>query len=1468
MDYSCIHKPVRLNMDVDPKYLSEDASFYILNSERNLNGVTGTLGKTTPLAANEVLCELEQPGGENYSVGSHNAILVNETYDWVYNSNGTHYIKRIKGDGECEIVYHDPCLELSADPKHSVEQWRAGIRLEKVCANRHGKYLVWANGLENIGYLDVEAAIATNNFTTPFFNICPDPCAYWQLCVPDPCGCLKAEWVPLPESEVSLTNHLVDVGVKIMFRQIYYDLRATEWSTPSSLYFQDSKGCFDNSLGFSRCLKMRVPVGNPMVEKIEIAYSLDNGVTWLLYDTIEKYKKYNSSQQYWYQRDLSEQVSSTFSEEDCAFDYYFCNDKQCQPIDAVEISRVYNPIPRFAQGFIRIKDSYGFYNYITGNCPVDKNEIDKFSVGINCESEDCDTEYATVTVRAVIYNFEHDRMQFVYRLGGANDSVPDDISDTAMFGGLQPALDGGFDTGYDQEFVQKTRNFIVYIDGTEYWAQMKQWYSDASFTNVYETGIISAMDSVKTKNRFRRAAQNGEFLYQEAKIKVPKGTKGFLRLASNKATGNDQDTSTYVIGILNNLSDYRGNQISGYDNTVEDIYFDTCDGDVVLREAFVIQDNAVDTAASVSASAYYGYIKDANGRPVEGATMYVSGAPMSITDFNGFYHFYKFPGINGNIQIDVEVETSCSTSGGFSIIESFIASGQAGASTQVDYTITSEAYKNGFYAIIKQQINDCNGQGIGGIRVSISGSKYAVTDGTGEATFRIRNFASRDRSVRTVAIDFNGCFTLNCDNQCSACMPTNTSATTPCYQYKPEIDLVAFVLNKLAATQNKIGLKAGGNYPMGFVVKWPCGKQSAVNEIGSLNIPKTQEKDKLGFCSFTYNGTGMVLPEGASCIDIVRGINLNTYELQWIVDSIERTGNNKIKLTIQSLNDYNAKYLFKTNTVYQWIKGDRVEFIRNGDGAILTTAVNGLLNYLTVSPANDEEASGISSEDNANYFNQLLIDDDGRLDAITPGAIIELQRPKECQTQPTYYSICATLQIGADRKLEIPTGTFDSFDTFLVSRQIDYVDSKGNNVTLPSQLFEHRNPSDFWGTDQGMSDIGKAYFINKFENERRFGRNISLNAPGQFNFFGDLVKTFEAPEQGDITAAFIVDGQIILAVGEFDSFMAQASNDLVRVGSDGVIRAASPDQVISEAQPKLLGQYGCQYPHVGSVYFGDGYAQWCDVNKNAYVTHDYNVAVDCSLGKMQTYFKRRYREMQANNETEADFLNHYRFSTGLNGVTNALALTIKKLRHSGINNDHKPFISPNSTTLYHQPSKDFLGFASFTQESYSMINLLDERGCAFISYLNGVPYLHPVIPEKFNEFNGVAVDRVVGVAINKFPEKIKIPISLELQDDIMWFVSEVTTTDTPFRSEIPPIKLKKEERKWNASFLKDINSRGGLYSGKNARDYAILVTFVRDNTDGLKYGTINDSKRILYDELDLIIFKWQLSEQSGMTENL
>jgi hypothetical protein len=295
--------------------------------------------------------------------------------------------------------------------------------------------------------------------------------------------------------------------------------------------------------------------------------------------------------------------------------------------------------------------------------------------------------------------------------------------------------------------------------------------------------------------------------------------------------------------------------------------------------------------------------------------------------------------------------------------------------------------------------------------------------------------------------------------------------------------------------------------------------------------------------------------------------------------------------------------------------------------------------------------------------------------------------------------------------------------------------------------------------------------------------------------------------------------------------------------------------------------YGCQYPHIGSIFFGDGIVSWVDVNKHTHVEFDYQMARAADEGKVQTHFRRRCQEIKTWNNSHADPLDQFRFTTGFNFHTGALMITIKKLRDGDIYNEIKPFLKPNDTIMYHPESKDYLGYASFTQEAYGQLNLFDGKGAAFISFYKGIPYVHPIIPDKWNEFNGHAVDRIVGISMNKYPEKIKKGLAIEVEDETMWFVADVSIENSNFRSEIPAKRWHRDRNKWNAAFLKDINSNGGLYKGKDASGYYHAVTFVRDNTDNLKYGTIDNEKRVKYDSLDMIIFKFMFSEQSGFTEN-
>lgn len=1456
-----ILKPRSLNLDTSEKYLKETESPLLLNYDvKNPSAI----GKAVPFAANIPLCEMDMPEGDNYSNGEYYSPITGETYSWTYNSNGINFIQRTNTQGICEIVYHNDennYLKLSPAPEHKITQWRAYLHVEKSdCANRDGRYLIWTDGKNLIGCIDTEASIATKNFTTPFFEGY-DGSDFIQLAVPQPLAGITAEFSPLQPDEADITNNLLDKGFQFIYRWVYYDKRASEWSDPSTLYYEDIHNCFYDSTGAARCLKLKIPAGNPMVEKVEIGFSKGDVDTngdgiWYLSDTIEKYKKYNSSQQKWYERFIADDIIL----DDGNIVYEFCNNKQCQAIDPKQVSRVYNPTPLEAQALILIKGGLGFLNYKQGTCPIDKSEVEKFHITQVCSDEsDCVPEMVSLKVRAIIHSLHTNTNQFIWRKKGVVGDE-DDITDVAWFGGLQDTNTVTLLTGeHEQSFTGRTRDFIVYVEGTEYFAEMKQCLSNGSLDTPNVVGVLAGGDTDGFVSAIAEVRGDGDFYYQEANLMIPKGMSGLLRICSHKATGLEPDTSTKVAGTINDINDYATDSaLTGFNRYQFEIPF-SCNQTELLK-TFIIDDATLAAAdGNKSSVETVGYIKDNIGTPLEGLEIWAakehpstSSSKLAQTDYNGYYYLYNQEGkiLNSTAQIRGEID-----GGTWGKIQSIGLNRSNYRNTiQSDAVISNYDYISKRFTTVKVLVKDCNGAAVQGVKVAFSGSKAQTTLSDGTAYIKARNYSSRNRVISATVMSKYGCSLTDCNGVCNPCAPTESTATFAAYTGKT-IDMNPMTISVAAALKHSVGLKAGGNYPFGIVVQWDYGKISAVQELHSIQIDKTQKKGKFSFCSFAYDATGITLPEDADSLKIVRGANLNDYVIQWVVDKIEKTADRKLKLTIQSLNDYNARYFFKTNTNYQYIQGDRVEFIRNGDGKIFDTDTYGLLNYPILSPFLDQQATGEETSP-ADYFNQLLIEDDGKLDKLQEGALIELQRSKECVSTPVYFSIAASIPI-VNGKLVSEKGEFQTFDTYFVQRQVG---------DFSVQTFEHKTPSDFWG-GEAIDDMGKAFFINQYENEKRYGRNISIGSPTQLNYFGDLVKTFDAPEQGDITAANIVDGRIILAIGENDSFLSQASNDLLRVGSDGLIRAAAADQVISDAEPKLRGQFGCQYEDIGSVFFGDGFASWIDGDRNAHVVHNYSEAVDISEGKMQRYFRNKIGVKNLFNNTASDS-DKMRWVIGQNKVNNVLYLTLKSPKDSGIFNSENIFEVHNTTVAFDAPSGEYLTFVSFTPEGFGTLNLMDEIGSAFVVYQNGIPYLHPINPSIYNNFFGQAVDMMAEVVFNLSQKTDKNFIAMEVQDSSLWYARSVVTNKQDFISEIPPSAWEQMGEKWSASFMGNKNSAEGLFGDTMPCGYFCRVLLVRDNSDSLKYNTIDDSKRVRYSELDLISAKMSSNESAAFVTNV
>lgn len=1479
MQHSQKNRIQEWNCDVDKKLLNNSQAFYIKNRDffTNLhtNAKGQSLGKNTSLNGNLLMCEVSYMLGEKYAVGSYYAELTNETYVWVYNSLGRNIIYRLSeklGDVGCDVVYDFECLNLSVEPKNAITQWRATLLYDKTCKSWGGKRLVWADG-EQIYCIDVEASIATNSFNVPYFTRhCNnyDRCELIQLCVPSNCYCPKARFITTPQDESNLNNYLTDKGFQFMYRFVYYDGRTSTWSDPSTFFFQGKGGCFDNN-ELSRCMEVRVPMGNPFVEYIELAVRNDNTNNWKIARRIKKYKEYNSSQQQFWQRQLSEEVSRGFQEWDCTFEIQFCNNDICESIDAKESLRVFNDFPRTAQGLFQYGDGgLAVYNYIKGNCPLPKNEIEKFKVELECKNSDCNIKYVEVKVRAVIHNFFSDRNEFIWKEGGAAGALNDDKTNIAYFGGLTkiPSTTGDLENEYDQQFSEKNRNFTVYIDGTDYFGEMQQYHCDAFFTNPVEWGVVGGVygngsGAGSQRTRWRKARNRGEFFYQEYTFKVPYGTKGLLRLQGHEVSEYNPKTSTQVSGIWD-LNVYKGDitTTEGYTAGLKEIEFDTCqsvNGVLDIRNAFTVYDLSAKTEGVINLvpvatryAGYVGYIKDCADKPIEYAQILVKNEILSETDWNGYY-FGRIDA-NGSENVKVYAEQNCTTA--HTEIQNESIDLDRGTTQIKNIKILNQTYCDGFKSKVVIKIVDCNNNPISGVYVAISGSKGGTTISNGETNIYIRNNSNRNRVVKAYLMDKKGCIILDCNNRCNPCLPSTEFTTPSCYENNPNanINQIIFKINTDVLAINSNGLKKNGRYKFGFVLQGDCGRFSFVNTNNNnfLEIPK-QSGSFITKCRVKYNLTGLNLPSWVNCVKILRTKNQNDFQLQWVIDKVEEI-DGKYKLTIQSLNDYNFNFGLKTNTVYQYLDGDRIELIADDKGNYFGNS----LNYKTLSPFHDVIVSG-KEDAPADYFNQLLIEADGRV-SLKKGFVIELQRPKECVTEEEFYTICSTIKVKNGVVLN-PLGFIDTFDTYYVKRKINNI-----NYTL-----EHHSPSDFWGTK--VNDIGLVHVATRLENERRYGRNITISGRNDISRFGDLEKTFDTPEQGEITAMTINNDNVLLSICEHGNFVSQKADEILRVTDNGLLRAIPADQIFSDPNIKLVGKYGCQYDHIGSIHFGDGYATWADVNKHAFILHDYNNAKEASFTKISSWCLQKFQQIETHNRKQTDPLNKFRFTTGHNHVSEEVMLTIKRFRDSGIDNQFEPYKSPNETIVYNPISDKFYGHRSYTPDCYSRFNLFDDKGCQFLTILNGDIWNHPIKNDIQNQFYGVEVDSVVGVCLNEVPEKIKVALAFEIQSNKKWFLWQSKTDNPNFISETPVIRVKGTEFKFNGEFLHNKLGRGGIYANaknhsENTRGYYISCIFVRDNTDSEKYNTINENKQIQFDELDMILFKYMISEQSGFTNNL
>lgn len=1512
-------KPVG-GMYLDPaaKYLKDTQARFLLNCERSVNnsdsGGGANEGYLTPVPSNRLLPFTAMPPGTNTRTGSFESKKSGRTYVWVHNSLGNHLLYRINRDLSLQKVFQGPELALSPEPRHA-------IRNAYVFVVEGREYVVWVDGKNWQGFIDAETAIATASFSHPYFAT-DDRSRFVQLPTRPPMRCLTAEWLALPDTafDLSMPNLMVDKSWQFRTQFIYTDGRESAWSRISSAYYVERSVCQADALGLPRCLRLNFDAGGPEVEKIVIAFRTCNGnayaetnpTDFFQYDVLEKYAAPPTGA-FW-TRPIDPLID--YNPSDNTIDYIFCGDKECTPIPVSETNRSYNPVPITSYAMCPVEESCTLWNNVVGYDPLPADTIGKFEYSVTPGTDAmCKVEMVEVKFAVLIHNLHRDVNEPVFVMG-------DDVqTEQKLFGGLMyRALSTPFDNpaAYNQTFYERREGFVGYVEGKEqsYGITRQHRYDGSQLT---DWGPHPHFNDGGERREVSRWLRDGMHFVQIGTIKVEKGTCGYIRLAGHNSNLTDsfQDTSTTVIGVYNNYGAYRGRSEIRSDNTdwaSKEIFFNTCNGGVDLTNTpFVVADLAGpsgDLTTSKAATAACGYLRDKKGEPVERSHIEAYGGGIGgssfdsfITDHNGFYFVSWW--IRDGIYLLTPIGLRFYVEGGGCSVVSGkkmdINSGFQPDELFVRDAVVEDVadYADKYYAAVRLRVKDCNGVAVPGISVAIRGSKAAVTNAAGIATLKVRSRTweyGRSYQEPVVVMQSNDCpFTL-CDTACVSCMPVFTQTLPACFSQAgapPEFDIMSNGVPAVVRINPFFnlfrGLKTGGRYGFAPVAHDAAGRHVFIPQLAQyLVMPTIQQQNAFAFPTVGWKINGPLrLPSWVRYLSFYRTDNLAFEDfMQWIADDVffmDATGAevppvvaDKVRLSVQSLVDYNDFFSQATNTEYQYKKGDRAVLIAD-ENAKIFPAANGIYDFLIEGNYKNEEVE--SSDDQP--YNTLVIPMESRLRELKPGSLLQITRPKECETAQIFFEICNPLIPVVGGEPTITEGTFETFDTYHVRRSVRYDDSpRGPDRKFRKHAFvfpfEHHSPSDFWGDH--CDDRGRVNTKNPYEKQVQYERSIYVsdallengNRNGLSTFRNERRKFFKAESRGGITKVFGMN-RAIKVLCEFGNFVVEVADQFARTSQDGYLRALPGDALFTDP-PAAISMYGLQYEDVEACWFGENFATWFDAYNACVVNDGGNAPTDESSGKIGYHLAEKLRYRDVYNATRSGF-NRIRIVAGYDSVSKNVLFTFsgRGFGDGAIANRLYWDAHKNETIAFCVLDKEFPTTFAFTPEGYGRLGK-SLSGDVFFSFRDGLPWIHREKTQtSFNEFFGVVTDQRLALEINDAVDKEKVFWSFQLQSSFKFYVERLTTPGGQL-SMVPPAKVASAGHRHNASFLRNMNTKGNLagnalYYGERLKDYTALVHLVRDNTVNNLLGVMDDAKRRRYSTLDSVFFACTYTEQTAYNSN-
>lgn len=1430
--------PRGVDMDSDELEISPEHAAYIKNMIRdsNENPSTGSEGSNrgtfTLWESTRPLLNQAAPAGWNFPIGDKYFPEVNETYLLIYNEQKNHFIYRIEGNtGAVRMVVIDPTLDFPIDPLYFYTVGRIELQVISFfdpVTNREQKkkYLILTNGKQPVRFISVEDAIATNGFSPaiPFFN---SPFLQrldlLNLGVRPPKSCINVSAIPNSEEDKNLENSLNYKAVQ--FRLKFYDVwgRESESGVMSTPYYNTSSGCLQASTSMPRCLMLDIEAGPPTVERIRIEVrsffgnlnDLSTATDWSEYEVFDKYDQSVPSRPWW-EKPINPDI--LYNAATNRIQYKFCNNKGCKPIPPKESARVFNPIPITSNATFAINKSIGLANNRKKYPPLSKQILEglKFNVIKPDKDKVCTPKGVNITVYAFLWS----------AIGAEHTFLRKDIPDGHVKGNVYYGEDRiELIAEFKQVLADNMEGFTGYFAGTSEYVVSKQVRYNRETKEIEEVGLDLFQGLPGNLREFYKkyyALQKFEF-----KNVVP--GKRVFRIANHQETAANPDyqkTSTNVYGIskLDQLGVITAHEF--------EYVIDACDGDVDLLQTPMMicdfmpfQEGNVRRIPNVISGHFF---EDQVSKiPIEKARIDASKKAYHppFTDHNGYFFAVNR---DRDWLITLFGTKECKANTALVQTRRTLDNNEDRFIKEDVYQYKSEIeYKPGDRSLVKGRVTSCSGTGVSGVSVVVAGGAVITTDANGYFTLVVHDRGDGQATLTKLIYTQSGkCIMTLCGDGCKFCLGEKQVILPACTGVERSIsvaDVLVSILNS-----NSRGPQNGGRYELGiYAFDW-LGRTIGLENlpVHFIDIPSIHETQVFGFSQIAYELPDVVFP--AHVTDITIGISSNknfSDFLTWYADKVEKvdaSGNvnkanpTQLKIYYRSLVEYNLQNNFNTNSTWQIIdqeklrRGDRVEFIVNGDGKFFDQRITALVKH----------------EKEGTYF---MIDYTEDLKDLEDGAMIKLTRSRDCANSSLFFEICKEIKlVNGKVPQELRTGILNYWDSYMITRQIPvpFFDDKNEKIPGNTQVktipypFEHHSPSDLWGdhlTSRGRM-IGKDPFANVQVLSTEIGISKALINDGKINglsyFEEDDFIEFDKQTWASITHVHVLVG-IMIIICEHKIYRVRFDEDAVYV-QDGRLVAKNAEQRFSRPDISLGDKsYGCQPGQINTITVLNNLLMFVDASQASWVVHNFQQGSDIAVLGFSSWLKDKIKDIQQFNLTGKGtrFL-HSGFDPR-NEKCLLTDFTIPEKRTtpisigSYINNLREQNVAVHETAVVDPFNKIFNGFTSFTPErfAYCTGHLTDKQ---FYSFANGVLHQHHYGPkERVTPLNfyGVQCGWVYEVICNVQPDISKFFTNTEVTCPQQQPFIDRILTESKQQSRVLLAHWDQRNMIWTADFKGDLNKR-------------------------------------------------------------